>query len=245
MPAQFRPTGRAVRLLRDLNGTYGKVKERRRSTEHGMARPEHPPSATPSPRNLLVVLFVAGAICAGAVGYLGATDRIGGTIPGTYPGNGSAPTCEGRSAVGTYSFTFVAGIAGRLNFNGSVPGPCAIVGAGSNVTVTLTIATDAGTNHSWDLIPASGPTNVSPVFPGAGFVGASRFVGIAPGTSETFHFTATTAGAYRYVCEMPGHAAAGMYGSFTVVSPATSPAATAGPARGPGLPAVRTEGISR
>ena len=39
---------------------------------------------------------------------------------------------------------------------------------------------------------------------------------IPGGESATFTFTAPAAGTYQYVCTVPGHAPAGMVGTFTV-----------------------------
>jgi uncharacterized cupredoxin-like copper-binding protein len=36
--------------------------------------------------------------------------------------------------------------------------------------------------------------------------------------AATLGFTATTAGSYRYLCPVPGHAQKGMTGTFTVTS---------------------------
>jgi nitrite reductase (NO-forming) len=41
--------------------------------------------------------------------------------------------------------------------------------------------------------------------------------GVLPaGQSNTFTFTAPAAGAYQFVCTVPGHAVGGMVGTFTV-----------------------------
>ncbi len=138
------------------------------------------------------------------------------------PGSG----CEGGGGTGPFHFVFVGGVGGRLDFNGTVPGPCVLVANGSHVQVTFEVALDAGVNHSWVLVPALASDSALPAFPGAGFSGPSRFVGIAPGAEANFSFQVTQAGSYRYVCEVPGHAEAGMYGWFNVTG--TVPPASAG-----------------
>jgi sulfocyanin SoxE-like protein len=179
-----------------------------------------PSSAVDSSRSgaFIVISVVAAVGLSAVVGYLGLAGFLGGQIPGTYHGTGgtSTPHCEGSNVKGNYSFQFVAGLRGTLTFNGSVPGPCVRVGVMSQVTVTLAVATDAGSNHSWVLVASSALPNALPAFSGVGFSNATRFSGVAPGQTVVFHFQATSAGAYRYLCEVPGHADAGMWGSFNV-----------------------------
>jgi plastocyanin len=184
------------------------------------------------PRKLVVVLFVIGTVMAILVGYLGESGVIGGGVPGTYPpatktATAICATHEGSSTTGSYHFWLVAGENATYTYNGTSPGPCLEVGVNSTVEITVSVASNAGTNHSFVIIPATGPTNVSPVFPGAGLSGAQRFVGMAPGTERNFTFTASTVGLYRYVCEVPGHFDLGMYGYFNVTAVAGVGAATA------------------
>jgi uncharacterized cupredoxin-like copper-binding protein len=42
-----------------------------------------------------------------------------------------------------------------------------------------------------------------------------------PGATETITFVASTAGQYVFVCQIPGHAVAGMYVNLTVVAGGT------------------------
>lgn len=169
------------------------------------------------PTRLILVLFVVGTLLAIAVGYLGNANLLGGSIPGTYAGHGgTTAACEGSNRTGDYRFLLIAGEKGSISYNGTTPGPCLEVGNGSAVVVTLRVDPASGNNHGWDLIPSSGPVNVSPVFPGAGLAGSARWEGIAPGTEENFSFNATLAGTYRYVCEVDDHASLGMNGTFTV-----------------------------
>ncbi|MCI4346278.1 MAG: hypothetical protein L3K07_05945 [Thermoplasmata archaeon] len=177
------------------------------------------PAIDPDPTRLILTLFVVGTLLAVAVGYLGITNQLGGSIPGTLAGHGgSSPTCEGRNVTGSYHFLLIAGQGGNTNFNGTSPGPCLVVGVGSAVVVTLRVDPGAGANHSWDLIPSTGPTNVTPVFPGAGVTGPTRFSGLPPGTVTNFSFNATVVGLYRYVCEVDDHSTLGMMGTLNVTN---------------------------
>jgi plastocyanin len=186
--------------------------------------PAGPPAAPARRSSFLIVLVVVAVVIAVAVGYLGLTGGLGGGIPGTKPGSsgGTPPTssCEGKGAAGKIYLSFVAGATSAnsgLNFNGSSPGPCVLVGVGANVTVSFSVAANAGMNHSWVLVPEDTNGSSPPVFHGAGSPGVGGN-GFAPGTSTTFHFTAATAGPYRYICEMPGHYQAGMWGWFNVTA---------------------------
>ncbi|MCI4362746.1 MAG: hypothetical protein L3K13_00330 [Thermoplasmata archaeon] len=200
---------------------YGKFKAT--ASSHRRMEPHAAPGAESGlgadPTRLVVLLFVVGTLLAVGVGYLGSANLLGGSIPGTYPGHGGgSPTCEGRNVTGTYHFVLIAGERGDTNYNGTNPGPCLKVGVGSSVEVTLRVDPAAGSNHSWDLIPGTGPTNASPVFPGAGLTGPTRFTGLPPGTVKNFSFNATTVGLFRYVCEVDDHSTLGMMGWFNVTS---------------------------
>lgn len=185
--------------------------------------PGAPSPAHEDPRRLIVVLFVVGTVMAILVGYLGETGRIGGPIPGTYSGSGgAAATCEGHNTTGSYHFVLIAGERATYTFNGTSPGPCLLVGLNSQVEITFRVDPNATVNHSFDIVPATGPTNVTPVFPGAGLTGPQRFAGLPPGSERNFTFQATAAGAYRYVCEVSGHFDLGMFGSFTVAAPSAT-----------------------
>ncbi|MCI4342155.1 MAG: multicopper oxidase domain-containing protein [Thermoplasmata archaeon] len=181
------------------------------------------PAPASNPTVLVVSLFIVGTLLAVGVGYLGEAGLLGGSIPGTYLPTGSAHRCEGRNAAATYRFVLIAGENGGSTFNGSSPGPCILVGAGSVVNVSLHVDPSAGRNQSWVLVAAGSPDNASPVFAGAGFSGPQRVTGIAPGAEASFLFTASTAGAFRYVSEAPGQAARGMQGWFNVTSLAAGP----------------------
>ncbi|HEV2449040.1 MAG TPA: multicopper oxidase domain-containing protein [Thermoplasmata archaeon] len=196
------------------------------------AGPGAAPGAHEDPRRLIAVLFVVGTVMAILVGYLGETGRIGGPIPGTYPNaGGGAPACQGSNRTGSYHFVLIAGERGSYTFNGTSPGPCLVVGLNSQVQITFRVDPNAMMNHSFDIIPAAGLANATPVFSGAGFTGPARFSGLAPGSELNFTFTASTAGSYRYICEMSGHYALGMYGLFSVAAPSVTSTGTAGSIR--------------
>jgi len=203
------------------------------------------------PWRLIVALFVAGGVIGGTIAVLGANGTLHGTIPGSPSGSGgtggggvTAPPprgssqCQGSAAAKAYHFVLIAGIANTFTFNDTVPGPCFVVGAGSNVSVTFEVSSQSGANHSWVLLPANGSTHGPPVFPGAGIANATRFSGLPPGSVTVFQFRAATAGSYKYVCEVDGHADLGMYGWFNVSGPAAGPAGSLGPTASLGGPAT-------
>jgi plastocyanin len=174
-------------------------------------------------------VFVISAVIGGAVLALGLAGSFPGYIPGSHLGTGNHPAsitaCEGADQKGNFTFSFVAGRNGGLWFNGTRPGPCVAVAVGSSITVQFSVAANAGTNHSWVLVNASNASTAlsTPAIRGAGLTGAQRFLGIAPGANATFRFNVTVAASYQYICEMPGHYAAGMWGWFNVTAtPATS-----------------------
>jgi plastocyanin len=184
----------------------------------------------------IVGTFVLASVIGGAVLYFGLVGDIGSPIPGSYPGSGHAAaapspaSCEGKDQKGNFTFYFVAGKGGSLTFNSTHPGPCVDVVVGSLITVNFSVAADAGTTHTWVLVNASNASTAlsTPAFPGAGMTGAQRFQGIGPGESIVFHFNATAVGSYQYICEMPGHYAAGMWGWFNVTSAPATTALTRG-----------------
>ncbi|HKV90163.1 MAG TPA: hypothetical protein VJQ43_03085 [Thermoplasmata archaeon] len=194
--------------------------------------------ASPAPPNttgFVVGVFVLGTLVGVVVLALGLTGGLGGPIPGTHPGNGistppSPASCEGKDQKGNFTFDFVGGIGGTLTFNGTHPGPCVALVVGTQVTVKFSVAADAGTTHTWVLVNASNASAAvnTPAFPGAGFTGADRFMGIGPGASMVFHFNATVVGAYQYICEMSGHYAGGMWGWFNVTATPAAAAALPG-----------------
>ncbi len=103
-------------------------------------------------------------------------------------------------------------IAGLVN-------PTIVVPGGATVSVQL-INADPDMSHNFAIVSAQPPFSVMPMMTGQAFAGAaSAPLGdpTAAGLpSETISFTAATAGTYTYVCQVPGHAAGGMYGTFEV-----------------------------
>jgi plastocyanin len=87
----------------------------------------------------------------------------------------------------------------------------ATVPSGAQVEVTLD---NQGTlEHSWELVPEDAdPATVT-------LSDAIDGIGTGPvpaGESQTITFTAPAPGTYKYMCTIPGHAAAGMVGTLTV-----------------------------
>lgn len=64
--------------------------------------------------------------------------------------------------------------------------------------------------------PGQRDRHLPSAFPGAGFSNATRFSGLAPGSQAEFSFWTNATGSYRYICEVPGHYEAGMFGFFNV-----------------------------
>jgi hypothetical protein len=183
-----------------------------------LARPTNEEPILPPPKSVLrrwAPVIVGLILVVGAITFV--------TVYNLYPPSSSpapAPTaCEGADGLGTFHFLFIGGepnVNSGINFNGSVPGPCVLVANGSHVFVTFQVSPQSPLNHSWVLIPANGTATSLPAFPGAGFSNATRFSGLAPGSQAEFSFWTNTTGSYRYICEVPGHYEAGMYGFFNV-----------------------------
>jgi rusticyanin len=98
--------------------------------------------------------------------------------------------------------------------------PAITVPAGAQVSIDV-INADPDTAHGM-VITAGGNTTspmpmvtAHPAFPGSAvwFLGSPTPAGMH---AATLSFTATTAGSYRYLCPVPGHAQEGMTGTFTV-----------------------------
>ncbi len=111
-----------------------------------------------------------------------------------------------------------AGVGGGLNFNGTSPGPTLKAPLNDWVWLTFSVASDAGVQHSWVLVQSSvakvSAPDYTPVFANASTPNPTA--GSPIGATVNVVFKATTAGDYMYICEVPGHFEAGMYGSFIV-----------------------------
>jgi nitrite reductase (NO-forming) len=85
------------------------------------------------------------------------------------------------------------------------------VPAGSNVTITLENA--GALEHSWLLVPADvDPATVTE----EDVINGATSGNVPAGESARISFEAPEPGTYQYVCHIPGHAAGGMVGTFTV-----------------------------
>jgi rusticyanin len=104
-------------------------------------------------------------------------------------------------------------IAGLVN-------PAIVVKAGAHVSIEV-INADPRTAHGLVVTAGQARSSVmpmmtaSPAFPGSAlwFLGNPTSAGMHAGTLS---FTAATPGTYRYLCPVPGHAQAGMAGTFIV-----------------------------
>jgi sulfocyanin len=100
-----------------------------------------------------------------------------------------------------------------FNFNGDSSGKMTVqVPQGWKVTVDCN--NKATIAHSCAIV--QGKTSTTVAFSGASTTNPTQ--GIQPGTSQSFTFTASTAGQYNIVCLVPGHEAAGMWDNFVVTS---------------------------
>ncbi len=103
-------------------------------------------------------------------------------------------------------------IAGLVN-------PTIVVPQGASVSVQL-INADPDMSHNFAVVAAQPPFSSMPMMVGAAFAGADSAPLGDPTSaglpSETISFTASTAGTFTYLCQVPGHAAGGMYGTFEV-----------------------------
>jgi rusticyanin len=100
--------------------------------------------------------------------------------------------------------------------------PAITVPAGAQVSIEV-INADPDTAHGLVITAGGNTTSSMPMltaraaFPGSAvwFLGNPTPAGMH---AATLSFTATTAGTYRYLCPVPGHAQKGMTGAFTVSS---------------------------
>ncbi len=93
--------------------------------------------------------------------------------------------------------------------------PTLDIPAGATVDITF-INTNKGFGHSFDITKKGPPyavmPNIQPILAGTGFSPAPK-----GGKFGYTHFTwHPAAGTYYYVCQIPGHAATGMFGKIMV-----------------------------
>jgi uncharacterized cupredoxin-like copper-binding protein len=144
-------------------------------------------------------------------------------------------------------YQFQAGMLGFLNVTGSggglsatitdqtatsalafVPDSIAINATSFPLAVTIQVSNLGTTGHTWTLI-AQPNVNMTP----SGFTSyfqahppaVNLAVPTSPGVSVTANFTLTAKGTYEYICTIPGHFAAGMFGFLYVGVPLPAPPA--------------------
>jgi plastocyanin len=130
------------------------------------------------------------------------------------------PTPTPTPTVSQVSVTIYAGsrTGGGLGFGNSTttiqsPGPTLTFKVGDNVTLTL-INTAASTSHNWAMVDAQSAT--------ANVVFGAQVNMIPGGGTGSVTFTPTQTGNYYYICQVPGHFAAGMWGNI-IVNPNATP----------------------
>lgn len=115
------------------------------------------------------------------------------------------PAACGDGGAETVSLTF----DGEDTFHFS-PGSAAVQ-AGVDVEVTLNSV--GALDHTWTLVEEGLDRNS---IGEADIVAGASTGPVSGGESKTITFTAPEAGSYEFVCLIPGHAAAGMVGTFSV-----------------------------
>ena len=105
--------------------------------------------------------------------------------------------------------------ATTLNFEGEdtfqFSPDSASVQAGTEIEVTLDNA--GALDQTWTLVAQNlDPNSITE----ADVIGGASTGPVSSGESKTIMFEAPEAGVYEFVCLIPGHAAAGMVGTFTV-----------------------------
>lgn len=107
-------------------------------------------------------------------------------------------------------------VDGRVN-------PRVIVPAGAQVTLDV-VNGDPDMPHGWMLTTSGPPYSSMPMMSAGIFGGAALSAVVAPLPDAqgnqwpmvTLRFSAPAPGTYYYVCQVPGHAADGMWGTFVV-----------------------------
>ena len=83
----------------------------------------------------------------------------------------------------------------------------------AGVDVEVTLNSVGALNHTWALVEEGLDRNS---ITEANIVAGATTGPVSGGDSKTITFSAPEAGIYEFVCLIPGHAAAGMVGTFTV-----------------------------
>lgn len=108
--------------------------------------------------------------------------------------------------------------AGGFNFDGYDKGKMTVtVPVGWTVDVVCMTSNKSKISHSCAITKSV--TSTKPAFKGA--ESAKATTGFTPGKSGSFHFKPNKTGTYKIVCLVPGHASAGMWDTFKVVSKGT------------------------
>jgi rusticyanin len=148
------------------------------------------------------------AAAQGAAVPAGATvDRASNTI--TFTGTSASLTVLASPSDGPDETFRIAGLTN----------PTLVMPRGAQVTLQL-INADAGMPHNWLVTSAQPPFPTTVMMAGPVAFGAVTPVlgeaGPAGMPSTTLSFTASVSGRYTYLCSVPGHAQAGMYGTLVV-----------------------------
>ena len=122
----------------------------------------------------------------------------------TRPGGGG-----GVNTMNVYCAEYKFGTsAGSL----SSPGPTLTFTAGQTYTITLH---NVGTMlHNFAIVTTKTDGSTDLAFSGAQIGSSSN--PIAPGSTGSCTFTASTSGSYYYICQVDGHVSLGMWGPVTV-----------------------------
>lgn len=120
------------------------------------------------------------------------------------------------------SLVMVGGPPGRPGMYWQTDGlvnPTVVVPAGATITVHFADG-DPGTIHGWELTAGAPPYPTMAMMAGQPVPGAFAMPVLPPSGStwygRTLRFTAPAPGTYHYLCPVPGHAAAGMWGTLVV-----------------------------
>ena len=163
-----------------------------------------PQRAKGSGRALAIGLLVVGLVVGLGIGYLIA------------PTPQAPPAPENVIEISGSSVHLAVLSGPGLAFSiGGLKNPTISVERGANVTVHFSNIDSLP--HSFVVVAQGPPYGADP--PAAALPGAETPMamdGTMAGENASASFTASTAGTYYYVCHVPGHASAGMYGTFNV-----------------------------